>query len=313
MTPTRTSSVEPNGADAALVIGNFDGVHRGHQALVAYTLKVARAHGLRPIAMTFDPHPAVALGGAPPPILTKLERKLELLGAMDPALALHVQRFDREFAQLSPREFVERVLVRNLNVRQLVVGANFRFGRARAGNVESLRELGKQLGFTAHAFSLEGDDEGSFSSSRIRSLIAEGDLVRVSELLGRPHCLTGKVVVGDGRGRQIGVPTANLAEVQEVLPRVGVYAGNVELVDQGAARPLGPAVVHIGPRPTVDRDDTVEAHLLDQSLDLYGQELRLSLGPRIRDLVRFSDIEALKQQIVRDISAARGLLGPAAS
>lgn len=312
MSPTRAGSSESNGDDAALVIGNFDGVHRGHQALVTYTLELAKGHGLRPMAMTFDPHPAVALGGAEPAILTTLPRKIELLQALEPELGVHVQRFDRQFARLAPSEFVEQVLVGDLKVRQLVVGANFRFGRERSGNTDVLAELGRQMGFVAHAFRLEGDADGIYSSSRIRRFIAEGELERANELLTRPHYLTGTVVTGDGRGRTIDVPTANLAGVVEARPLDGVYAAVVEMLGPPATRSLGHAVVHIGPRPTVARDSTIEVHLLDQTLDLYGKVLRVGLTKRIRGLVRFTDLEALKLQIAHDIAQARASFDPEA-
>jgi riboflavin kinase / FMN adenylyltransferase len=313
MISTRVLSTEPNGRDAALVVGNFDGVHRGHQELIAYNLGLAERHDLRPVVMTFEPHPAVALGGAPPPVLTKMDRKIELLRSMAPDLEVIVERFDREFAQLLPVEFVERILVGDLHVRQLVVGSNFRFGRDRAGTVEQLDEFGARFGFVAHAFNLAGDAQGSYSSSRIRRLLKEGELTDANWILGRPHAVTGKVVQGDGRGRSIGVPTANLADIEELVPLDGVYAGQVEMIDQGAAQIIGAAVVHVGPRPTVERGFTVEAHVIDRSLDLYGKHLRIGFWQRLRGLERFNDLESLRRQIEQDIAAARLVPGLAAS
>lgn len=304
------SSAEPKNLHSALAIGNFDGVHRGHQALIEFTLELAGRHGLRAQAMTFEPHPAQVLSGARPPLLTALERKIELLRGVSPELEVIVQHFDREFSLLSPFDFVERVLVGRNHVRQLVVGANFRFGRNRTGNVDVLSELGKRFGFAAHAFALSQQAGESISSSRIRSLLERGEVERAAELLGRPHALSGIVVTGDARGRTIGCPTANLAEVVELQPRAGVYACQAQLIEAGVSGRPWPAVVHIGPRPTVDRDDTIEAHIIGRSLDLYGKHLRLDFIARLRDLERFSDIEGLKRQIQQDIISATAILGP---
>lgn len=308
MSPVDASSVEPKELHSALAIGNFDGVHRGHQALIAFTLKLAAQHGLRAQAMTFEPHPAQVLSGARPPLLTALDRKIELLRDQSAKLEVIVQRFDREFSLLSPVEFVERVLVGRNHIRQLIVGANFRFGRDRMGNVQLLGELGERFGFVAHAFALSEQAGASISSSRIRSLIELGDVVSAADLLGRPHELTGTVIKGDARGRTIGCPTANLGEVVEVQPCAGVYACRAGLVEGGAASLSWPAVVHIGPRPTVDRHETIEAHIIGRSIDLYGKRLRLGFVARLRDLVRFSDIEGLKHQIEQDIARASTIL-----
>ncbi|HMA97183.1 MAG TPA: bifunctional riboflavin kinase/FAD synthetase [Polyangiaceae bacterium] len=304
MTLNGALSAEPNGPASALVIGNFDGVHRGHQALVAFTLDLAHQNGLEPQAMTFDPHPAQVLSGSPPPVLTTLERKIELLESLALGLRVVVQHFDSEFSRLSPLDFVERILVGRNHVRQLVVGANFRFGRNRAGNVQVLQELGERFGFNAHAFELSADAHGSISSSRIRQLITAGDVALAKELLGRPHALTGLVVHGDGKGRTIGFPTANLEQIAELRPLPGVYAAHTEILDGGLATAIGPSVVHIGPRPTVQRGETVEAHVIHQDRDLYGKTVRINLLGRVRGLVQLANLEALKPLIEQDVAAA---------
>jgi len=306
-------SFEPSTSAVALVIGNFDGVHRGHQALIAHVVELARDRGLSLKVMTFEPHPAVALGGTVPPVLTTLQRKIELLESLAPNLRVIVQRFDRAFAQLRPEEFVERILVGGFCVRELIVGQNFRFGRDRAGSVETLQLLGARYGFTAHAFGLEGDAAGAFSSSRARQLLQAGDLAEANRLLGRHHAICGVVGRGDGRGRTIGVPTANLEDIEELRPRVGVYACRVELIEGESVRDLGAAVANLGPRPTVDRGDAIEVHILDCSLDLYGQKLRVSFIARLREQRRFADLDALKRQIATDIAAARQIVQAAAS
>jgi riboflavin kinase/FMN adenylyltransferase len=292
-----------NEREVALVIGNFDGVHRGHQALVRYTVELAQKRGLSPKIMTFDPHPAQLLSGKAPMLLTRLERKLELLQRILPTLEILVQPFDEQFSMLSPRQFVERILVSKLRVRELVVGKNFRFGRDRAGSSEDLVRLGKEFGFGAVGFTLSGDEQGSFSSSRIRRFIAEGDLTSATTLLGRPHCLIGSVVRGDGRGKSLGFATANLEQVEEQRPPAGVYAGVAQFTDSNERPVLCSAAIHIGPRPTVDRGETIEAHLLGQTGDMYGRTLRLHLVERLRDLVRFDGVDALKTQIALDVDA----------
>ena len=301
--PMTTLPSEEQGV--ALVIGNFDGVHRGHQALVKYTVELAARFGLRARAMTFDPHPAMLLSGKAPAVLTQLTRKVSLLCASAPNFDVIVQPFDRQFANLLPREFVERILVNHVHVRQLVVGANFRFGRDRAGCADDFVRFGEELGFAAHAFELSGDAQGCFSSSRIRCLVAEGELSQARALLGRPHAISGSVIRGDGRGRTIGFATANLGGVEEQLPPEGVYAALAQLLPSGPvpSSALCPAAVHIGPRPTVDRDASIEAHLIGHTGEIYDRGLRLHLLRRLRGLVRFDGIEALKAQISLDVQA----------
>jgi riboflavin kinase/FMN adenylyltransferase len=219
------------------VIGNFDGVHRGHQEILRVGAERARALGVEPVVLTFDPHPSAVIGRGALPVLTTLERKVELLLRVDPALRVVVEPFTRELSQLTPEEFVSELLVKRLGARAVIVGQNFRFGRARSGDLAKLEELGKAAGFEAHAVPLAGDGGGAFSSTRIRESLAAGDLSLATALLGRPHSLSGEVVRGDGRGSTIGVPTANLAGVREALPPYGVYACLVdELGERGATR-----------------------------------------------------------------------------
>lgn len=300
----------PPDQGVALVIGNFDGVHLGHQALVRYTVELGRLHSLRPKVMTFDPHPARLLSGAAPALLTRHERKLELLRRIAPNLEIIVQPFDRQFSNLSPRDFVERILVGHVHVRQLVVGKNFRFGRDRTGSSEDLVTFGGELGFEAHGFELSGDEQGCYSSSRIRSFIAAGQLSLAAALLGRPHSISGLVVRGDGRGKTLGFATANLEAVEEQLPPPGVYAGIAQLLDADGSLLPCPTAIHIGPRPTVNRGETIEAHLLGQSGDFYGRALRLHLLERLRALVRFDGIEALQAQIAQDVAATSRVATP---
>jgi riboflavin kinase/FMN adenylyltransferase len=290
-----------------VAIGNFDGVHRGHQAVLVEALRMAREAGLAPRVLTFDPHPAVVLGRGALPALTTLPRKLELLCRQSSELQVVVEPFTLELAKTEPADFTRQLLVEGLGAKLVLVGENFRFGRGRAGDFAQLRELGEQQGFRAHATSLECDAEGPVSSTRVRVALEAGDLEAVEALLGRPHALTGLVVPGQGRGRSIGVPTANLSEISEALPPHGVYAVLVDHQVDGAFVALAAGVANFGVRPTLGAGPSFEAHLFDTSLDLYGQELRVHLLGRLREERKFSGVDELRAQIARDIEAARAL------
>lgn len=292
---------------ASLVaIGNFDGVHLGHRAVLRSASADAHARGLSLLVLTFHPHPMEVLGKGPQPALTPLDRKVELLCRLDPNLAVVVEPFTKELAAMTPRAFAEELLVGHLGAKVVVVGQNFRFGHGRAGDLPLLERLGAELGFEARAEPLAGDAGGAYSSSRIRAAIARGDVAEAERLLGRPHALSGTVVRGDGRGRTIGVPTANLAGVAEALPPFGVYACLVDSVDAGGrAAGLARGVVNVGNRPTVNAGFSVEVHLFDFDGDLYGQGLRLHLVHKLRDERRFPSLDDLVRQIRADIDAAR--------
>jgi riboflavin kinase/FMN adenylyltransferase len=299
---------QPSLQQASLVaIGNFDGVHRGHQAVLAQAVRLAAAAGLVPRVLTFDPHPAVVLGRGTLPALTSLPRKLELLCRQSAELQVVVEPFTLDLAKTEPADFTRQLLVEALNAKQVLVGENFRFGRGRAGDWAKLRELGEAQGFVAHATALERDEAGAVSSTRVRAALEAGELERVEALLGRPHALTGVVVQGQGRGRSIGVPTANLSGFSEALPPHGVYAVLVDQKREGVFSALAGGVANFGVRPTLDAGPSFEAHLFDTSLDLYGQELRVHLLGRLREERKFSGIDELRAQIARDIEAARAL------
>lgn len=289
-----------------VAIGNFDGVHGGHRAVLAAASADAHESGLALIVLTFHPHPAEVLGKGVKSVLTPLGRKVELLCALDPNLRVVVEPFTRELAAMSPRAFAEELLVGALDAKVVVVGQNFRFGRERAGDLTLLATLGNELGFEALVEPLSQDSAGPISSSRIRAAITAGDLVSAERWLGRPHALSGIVVRGDGRGRTIGVPTANLDQVLEAMPPHGVYACLVDRLDgEGAPEHLATGVANIGNRPTVHAGFSVEAYLHDFDGDLYGARLRLHLVERIRDEQKFGSLEALVAQIRLDIETAR--------
>ena len=297
-----------------VAIGNFDGVHRGHQAVLADAARDAERRGLGAAVLTFSPHPAEALGRSAPATLTRTERKIELFRRAAPSVEPIVQRFDAAFAAQSPAEFAERFLVERIGAKVVVVGHNFRFGKGRAGDFDTLARLGASLGFETRSQPLLGDARGPFSSSRVREAIARGELDVATEMLGRPHMIEGLVIRGDQRGRTIGFPTCNLGGVVEALPPFGVYAVLVDRAPLEAGAPaiaLAKGVANIGVRPTVkdaDAPPSVEVHLFDFDGDLYGVGLRVHLVALLRPEQRFAGLDALKAQIARDADDARRLL-----
>jgi riboflavin kinase/FMN adenylyltransferase len=302
-----------NGARLALpapcvTIGNFDGVHRGHQALVAAAVGRARGERGTAVVLTFDPHPARVL--APQrelAALTTPAQKAEILGALGVDVVA-VLPFTAEQARRSPADFAREVLAGAIGARHVVVGRSFRFGHRQEGDAATLARLGEGLGFAVEALPAVLDGGRPVSSSRIRDALAAGDVARAAGLLGRPYFVDATVVEGDRRGRTIGFPTANLEPEGGILPARGVYAGRCRLPDGGART----AVVNVGQRPTFGGGSVrIEAHLLDFDGDLYGRHLRLSFTFRLRDERRFEGAAALVAQIREDAARARDLVRPA--
>jgi riboflavin kinase/FMN adenylyltransferase len=300
------AEIEP--ADSVVTIGVFDGVHRGHRALIGRARRQAEERGLRSVAVTFDRHPMeVVRPGSQPKYLQTLERKVAAL--LDEGIDLvHVVTFDHAFSQQSADEFVGRTLAGPVQARHVVVGANFRFGHGARGDVALLAERGEQLGFEVEAVSLVDVDGVAISSTEVRERIAAGEVEWAAEALGRPHVLEGPVVRGDERGRTIGFPTANVEVGDRMqVPANGVYAGHAVVVGRTTTR--HPMVVNVGQRPTFEGDHvTVEAHLLDVDLDLYGEHLALHLEHRLREERRFDGVDELTAQITADVARARELL-----
>lgn len=288
-------------AESVVTIGNFDGVHRGHRVLLRRTTDGGAHHGVRTVAVTFDPHPAAVLRpGSEPPSLQRTEDRIAALAATGVDLVV-VLPFTRTLSQLEPGEFVAQVLHDRLRAVRVIVGTNFRFGRRAAGDVVTLVEEGERHGFVTEAVTLLDLDGIAISSSAIRDRLAAGDLDWPTRALGRPHVVHGTVVEGDGRGRTIGVPTANLVATPGVLvPGDGVYAGHATV--DGVRHDC---VVNVGARPTFAAGRSVEAHLLDADLDLYGRELAVDFVHRLRGEQRFDGPEALVAQIRSDIAVAR--------
>ena len=301
----RASEAIVKGQSSLVVIGNFDGVHFGHRAVIQAALTEARESGLAPLVLTFDPHPAEVLGQGLRPPLTVLARKIDLIERLGAELKVIVEPFTVALSQLTPAEFARQFVVDLLSAKVVIVGENFRFGHRRAGDLPTLSALGQELGFAAHASSLVGDARGPYSSTRARAALASGDLPAVEAVLGRPHSLSGTVVPGAQRGRTIGVPTANLGGVAEALPPYGVYAVLVDRVRDGSSVAIGTGVANIGLRPTVDAGFSVEIHLFDFSEDLYGERLRVHLVSRLREERKFAGLPELKAQIAQDIAHAR--------
>jgi len=294
----------------AVTIGAYDGVHLGHRALLADLVARARAAGLSPVVVTFDRHPAsVVRPESAPPLLTDLDQKLELLAECGIERTLVVP-FDRARADESAEDFVREVLVETLDAKLVVVGEDFHFGNRRRGNVALLRELGQEHGFEVVGVRLTGEDLAPVSSTRIRSLVAAGDVVGAAALLGRPHEVRGPVVHGDGRGAsELGFPTANLEVSTDIaLPADGIYAGYYR-------RPDGTgylAAISVGRRPTfydpASASVLVEAYLLHFEGDLYGELGRVSFVRRLRDERQFDSVDALIAQMHDDVADTERLL-----
>lgn len=302
----RPSTWPLSGARRAVAVGVFDGIHLGHRQVLARLRQRATESGLEAGVLTFDPHPlAVVAPDRAPAMLTGIEHRLELLGGLQVDVTA-VLTFDDVVREWSPTAFVTETLASALAADLVVVGEDFRFGKDRTGHVGLLRELGRDLGFETEIVPLVGGNQ-PVSSSRIREKVAAGDVTGAAAALGRPHELWGEVIAGDGRGRSIGVPTANLAIPGGMaVPGSGVYAATAGR----AADEVIPAVVNIGIRPTFGgRVETVEAHLLGFDGDLYGETLRVRFVARIRDEQRFDGIEALVAQIREDIEVAKEMLG----
>lgn len=291
-----------------VTLGNHDGVHLGHRALLSAARERAERDALVVRAVTFDPHPAAVLSPErAPPLLTTVERRRELLTAFG-ADEVSVLAFDRAFASLDPEGFARAIVAEQLSARAVVVGPDFRFGRGRAGDARRLELLGSELGFDVTIVRPVVEDGDVVSSTRIRQAIQAGDVVAATRGLGRVHDVDGRVVRGDGRGRSIGVPTANLDCDPVLLPADGVYAVVGRVLGEDS---LLTGVANLGVRPTFAAGRSVEVHFLDLDRDLYDRRVRVGFVARLRAEQRFDGVEALKAQIARDVRDARHALANA--
>ena len=289
---------------SALAIGNFDGVHKGHRRLFDTARALARAGGGKAAVLTFEPHPGKVFSPElAPPLIATLPRKLQLLeeAGVDATI---LQPFDREYAMTTAEQFVKEQLVGTLGVADVVVGHDFTFGKGRVGTPSLLSSLAEGR-LHVHVVPAVMEDGLVVSSSKIRELVLAGKIAAATRLLGRPPILDGVVVPGRGRGRTIGFPTANLQPETELVPATGVYAVRVavegiEGVFAGAA--------NIGVKPTFgEEEQTVEIHVIDQKLEIYGRKLAVAFLERLRGEARFESVEALVEQIGKDVEAARAL------
>jgi len=293
-------------------IGVFDGVHRGHQRIIARAAEIASERGLPVVVVTFEPHPdEVVRPGSHPPLLTTVRRLGELFAGRG-VDALLVLPFDLEFSRLSPDEFVRVVLSERLHAAAVVVGENFRFGHKAVGDVALLGKLGEKYDFTAEGVPLQAANGVTISSSFIRERLAAGDVRGAALALGRPHRVEGVVVRGHQRGRALGFPTANLESPPHMaIPADGVYAGwLLTLGLDGAETDRWPAAISVGTNPTFGGEDrSVEAYALDRDdLDLYGVHAAIEFTDRLRGTVRFDSVEALIEQMRTDVEQVRVLM-----
>lgn len=285
--------------------GNHDGVHLGHRALIDAAKRTADAHGWRTLAMCFEPHPTAVLAPERAPVLlTDMKRRVEILkeAGCDDVVVLP---FDSEFSKMTPDQFVERVLLDACHAKGVVVGPDFHFGHKRSGNIETLRHWGGRERFTVELVRPVSYRGESVSSTRIRRILSEhGDVQDAAFMMTRVHEITGRVVPGDQRGREIGFPTANLQVEPLQLPSDGVYAVVVRMLDE-AETPLLHGVANLGHRPTFEAGHSFEVHLLGFDGDLYGKRLRIGFVARIRGESKFDGLAALRAQIDRDCRQAK--------
>jgi riboflavin kinase/FMN adenylyltransferase len=301
-------SIKSPFVNAVITIGNFDGVHLGHQALFREVIKKAREIDGTSIAMTFEPHPIRVLKqNGQPPLITQYEQKMELIEHIGLDVLICI-RFTPEFSAISAGEFVEDLLVKHIGMKAIVVGRDYTYGKNREGNIESLKADGERLGFeviVADWIQVPNDSPGRTSSTLIRELVRDGKVIDANKLLGRPYQIRGKVVTGRDRGgKLLGIPTANINLEDELCPKTGIYAVTVEL--QGT---IYKGVANIGYSPTFDDHQfTVEVHVLDFNKDIYGEKVRVNFVKRIRDEEKFRNISELSDQIRKDIREATEIL-----
>lgn len=286
-----------------LTIGNFDGVHRGHQALLAKLVALSRATGLPSAVLTFEPHPREYFAHENRPRrLTSLREKIQLL-ADQGVDRLYIGRFNSRFAALTAEAFVEDILIRGLCVRHLMIGDDFCFGKGRKGNFAMLQAAGREAGFTVESMETLAHEGERVSSSAVRAALAEGDMPHAARLLGRPYSIRGRVMHGDKIGRTIGFPTANIQLKHRSPPLMGIYTVSVE----GLADKPWPGVASVGVRPTINDAGrpTLEVHLFDWNQDCYDAHLKVNFLLKQRDEERYDSLEALTAQIARDAEQAR--------
>lgn len=286
-----------------LTIGNFDGVHLGHRAMLERLIATARKAAMPAAVLTFEPHPREYFAPAEAPArLTRLREKLELLAECG-VDQVYVCRFNARFASLTADEFIERVLVRGLGARHLLIGDDFRFGKGRSGDFALLQQAGVAHRFAVEAMPTIELDEERVSSSSIRAALASGNLTRAEHFLGRPFSISGRIVHGDKIGRTLGFPTANVQHARQRLPLTGVYAVSVDGLNHRSV--FGAASIGVRPTIAAGLKPVLEVHLLDFERDIYGEHVHVNFHHKLRDEAKYATLDALKAQIARDVEATR--------
>lgn len=288
----------------SVALGNFDGVHLGHQEILRRTVETAHGKGREAVVYTFDPHPRLVLNQASEiPQITTSEEKAAILQSLGIDV-LVLAEFTKEFARQSPESFVENTLVEELAIKNLFVGENYRFGSGRSGTPLQLKRMGQEMGFSVHIVPSVKVQGEVVSSTLIRKLLLAGKIVEANEMLGRPFSIQGNVIHGHSRGKGLGYPTANIKPDRKLRPPDGVYAVFCKFQGQ-----IYPSVMNIGRNPTFhDRKTSFEAHLLDFSEELYGSTIKLFFIQRLRAERTFASVDELKLQIARDVEKARNIL-----
>lgn len=295
----------PRMPSLCLTLGIYDGVHLGHQKIIRRVVERAKEIGGMSCVVTFDPHPReVLIPDTAPDLLTSTKKKIELLEALG-LDAVCLIRFTREFAQVEARKFVKDFLINTLRTRAIVEGYDWRFGKGRKGDVELLREIGKDNGYEVEQVDGVVIDGQVVSSTLIRELVLEGNLDKAAAYLGREYSITGDIVEGSRMGREIGFPTANIEPHHEAIPPNGIYAVRVDVAGE---RKNG--TLNIGVRPTVteEKKRTIEVHIMDFYRDIYNEEIEVTFVERLRDEKKFPSVEALTDQIKKDVEKARRVL-----
>jgi riboflavin kinase/FMN adenylyltransferase len=289
---------------SVITLGNFDGLHLGHQELIRKVIRRAKETGSRSIVVTFRPHPLKILAPEKcPPLISIYEEKIKLFEKLGIDVLVKIP-FTLEFAKMSPGDFVKGILCDMLGAKEIFVGFNYRFGRGREGNIATLKALGERLGFTVREVEQVSLNGEVISSTKIRHLLRDGEVEHAARLLGRTYTITGIVVRGDGRGKSLGFPTANIAPKHSIIPAHGVYAVRLFVRDR-----FYDGIANIGMRPTFDKNVlTIEVHVFDFDEDIYGEDISLYFIGKIRDEKKFGSADELIRQIRRDVGIARDLL-----
>ncbi len=300
---------------SVITVGTFDGVHVGHRAIIRYLVRRAKDRDGTSVVLSFSPHPREVVHGEEVPLLMTIDERAEAMESLGIDRFIVIP-FTDEFSRLQAEDFVQDVLVRRIGLQEIVIGYDHAFGRDRRGDASLLEQLGRQHGYTVDVIPAQVVEEHVVSSTEIREALTEqGDVRLAGELLGRPYSLSGQVVRGEGRGRRIGFPTANLVvnHPRKVVPANGVYAVLVQIVttqDGSRVPERYDGMMNIGRRPTFGgREATLEVHLLEFEDDLYGQDLRIEFVERMRDERKFDSVEALVEQLSRDRARCKELLG----